>query len=187
MRNRFTAIAVGVLSLAWSAVASAQAVPQKPGPEHQKLAYFVGKWTAEGTVSESPFGPGGKTSSLDMCEWFEGKFAVVCRYDGKGPAGPMKGLGIMGYSADQKVYTYYGLDNSAMITTSVARGTVAGNIWTYTDESVVGGQKVTSRYTLTVTSPDTYTFKWEMRGADGKWTTVGGGKTTRVKTGTSDE
>lgn len=187
MRNWLTALVVGVLSVVWSAAALAQGMPQKPGPEHAKLEYFVGKWTGEGSVSATPFGPGGKTSSMDACEWFEGKFAVVCRYEGKGPTGPMKGIGIMGYSADQKVYTYYGLDNTAMTMTSVARGTISGDVWTYTDEAVVGGQKIASRYILTITSPDTYTFKWEMRGADGKWSTVGEGKSTRVKSATSDE
>lgn len=181
MRNRLAGMAVGVVTLAVVGVASPQAPPQKPGPEHEKLGYFVGKWTSEGTMSPSPFGPGGKMTSVDTCEWFDGRFAVVCRYEGKGPMGPTKGLGIMGYSADQKVYTYYGLDNSPMTMTSVARGTVQGDTWSYTDESTFGGQKITSRYTLQIASPDAYAFKWEMQGLDGKWMTVAEGKTTRAK------
>src|SRR5262245_49191390 len=74
------------LSLAVAVSASAQA-PQapKPGPEHERLGYFVGKWTSEGEMKPSPFGPGGKTTGTDRCEWFEGKFAVICHSDGKGP------------------------------------------------------------------------------------------------------
>jgi hypothetical protein len=30
----------------------------KPGPEHARLGYFVGKWTAEGDVKPGPMGPG---------------------------------------------------------------------------------------------------------------------------------
>src|SRR5688500_18254741 len=66
--------------------------PQKPGPEHQRLAYFVGTWTGDGEMKPGPFGPGGKMSSKDTCEWFEGGFVVVCRGDGKSPMGPIKNL-----------------------------------------------------------------------------------------------
>jgi hypothetical protein len=182
MRNTLAGIAVGVVTLAGLGVASAQAPPPQPGPEHEKLGSFVGTWASEGTMSPSPFGPGGRMTSVDTCEWFEGRFAVVCRYEGKGPMGPMKGLGIMGYSADQKVYTYYGLDNSPMTMTSVARGTLHGDTWSYTDESTFGGQKVTSRYTMQFALPDAYSFRWEMQGPDGRWTTVAEGKATKGRT-----
>jgi hypothetical protein len=146
--------------------------PQKPGPEHEKLGYFVGKWTSEGEMKESPFGPGGKVTATDNCEWFEGRFAVVCRSEGKGPTGPTKGIGIMGYNADQKVYTYYGIDNTAMVMASVPHGTVQGDTWTYTDESMMGGQKMKSRFVIKTQSPTSYSFTWEMQGSDGKWMPV---------------
>jgi len=161
------------------AFAAAPEAP-KPGPEHQKLGYFAGKWTAEGQMKESPFGPGGKVTSTDHCEWFQGKFAVVCHSDGKGPMGPIKGLGILGYNPDQKVYTYYGVDNTGMIMTSVPRGTVQGDTWTFTDESEMGGKKLKTRYTIKEQSPASYTFKWENFGDDGQWTTIGEGKETKA-------
>jgi len=161
------------------AFAAAPEAP-KPGPEHQKLGYFAGKWTAEGQMKESPFGPGGKVTSMDHCEWFQGKFAVVCHTDGKGPMGPMKGLGILGYNAEQKVYTYYGLDNSGMVMTSVPRGTVQGDTWTFTDESEMGGKKLSTRYTIKEQSPNSYTFKWDLLGDDGQWTTIMEGKQTKA-------
>ncbi|HEY6106384.1 MAG TPA: DUF1579 family protein, partial [Anaeromyxobacteraceae bacterium] len=91
------------LILAPAARAEARKAP-KPGPEHERLGYFVGKWKGEGTIAENPFMPTGKFSATDTCEWFEGKFAVVCKSQGKGPSGPTRGLGIMGYSAAEKVY-----------------------------------------------------------------------------------
>src|SRR5438128_9471790 len=55
---------VGVLILTlWgvaAVMAQAPAGPPQPGPEHKKLAYFVGKWTSEAELKPSPFGPGGK-------------------------------------------------------------------------------------------------------------------------------
>src|SRR6266849_8088515 len=67
----------------------------KPGPEHKKLGYFVGKWTSVGDMKPSPAGPGGKFTSTDYCTWYEGGFAVVCNSTGKGPMGPTKTMGIL--------------------------------------------------------------------------------------------
>ena len=98
----------------------------KPGPEHARLGYFVGKWNGEGEMKPGPMGPGGKMKSTDTCEWFEGRFSVICRYEGTTPMGPTKSLGILGYSTEEKVYTYYGVDNTNMTMASVPKGTRAG-------------------------------------------------------------
>lgn len=95
---------------------AAQAPEKKPepGPEQKKLAYFAGTWKSEADMKANPFGPAGKMTGTDTCEWFAGGFHVVCRSTGKGPMGPLKGLGIIGYNAEEKVYTYYGIDNMGM-------------------------------------------------------------------------
>lgn len=170
--------AIGLLQL--RADAQGPQAP-KPGPEHQRLGYFVGKWTAEGEMKPGPFGPGGKMSTTDTCEWFEGRFAVVCRSEGKSPVGPLRNIGILGYSTEEKVYTYYGVDNSGMIMTSVARGTVQGDTWTYTDESVMGGQKMKSRVVIRELSPTSYVFTMDIQGADGKWVTMMESQQTKLK------
>lgn len=159
---------------------AARAEAPKPGPEHERLGYFVGKWKSEGTVSENPFMPTGKFTSSDSCEWFEGKFAVVCRSQGKGPSGPTRGLGIMSYSAAEKVYLYYGVENNPMAMTTVPRGTVEGDTWTYVDESKMGDQTVKSRYVIKQVDKKSYTFKYEMQGPDGQWKTVVEGKTRKA-------
>jgi hypothetical protein len=87
----------------------------------------------------------------------------------------------MSYSPEEKVYTYYGVDNSNMAMTTIPRGTVQGNTWTYTDESTMGGQKVKSRVTIKEVSPTAYTFTMEMQGPDGKWAPVMESKSTKVK------
>ena len=168
-------------------VAAAQTPEKpKPGPEHEKLGFFVGEWRGEGTMSESPFGPGGKTTSSDTCEWFEGKFAVVCHYTGKGPMGPMKGLGILSYNPMEKVYTYYGLDSSGQTMMTIPRGTMDGDTWNYTDESKMGDLTMKTRYIIKKLAADAYSFKWEMQGEDGTWMTVAEGKSTRQQTQAKD-
>ncbi len=114
-------------------------------------------------------GAGGKITTTDDCQWFEGKFSVICRTEGTTPNGPTRSIGILGYSSEEKVYTYYGVDNSGMTMSSVPKGTIQGDTWTYNDESTMGGQKVKSRVTIKEVSPKSYTFRMEFQGPDGKW------------------
>jgi Protein of unknown function (DUF1579) len=180
MRTLTVAAACIVVALSGPQILAAQgSQPTKPGPEHKRLAFFVGKWKAEGEVKPGPMGPGGKMSSTDTCEWFEGQYTVVCRYEGSGPMGPSKGLGILGYNTEEKVYTYYGIDNTNMTMATVPKGTVQGDTWSYTDEATFGGQKVKSRVTLKELSPTSYTFRMEMQGPDGKWVPMMESKNTK--------
>lgn len=175
-------LAAGSIGFAIAAVALAQTPPPgppKPGPEHKKLGFFIGKWSGEADMKESPFGPGGKMTWSETCEWFEGGFAVVCHSTGSGPGGPMKGVAILSYSPDQKVYTYYGVGNDGMAMTTIPHGTVKGNTWTYDDESMMGGKSMKTRFIIQETSPTTSTMKWETLGEGGAWTTIMEGKNTK--------
>jgi hypothetical protein len=171
------ALALGTAS---GAAAEESKVPP-PGPEHARLGFFVGKWKGAGVMNENPFMPGGKFTSSETCEWFPGRYAVVCRATGTGPMGPTQSLGIMTYSPEEKVYLYWGVDNTPMAMATVPRGAVDGDVWTYLDESRMGGQTVKSRYVLKVLGADAYGFRWEILGPDGQWKTISEGKSTRVK------
>ena len=170
---------LAMLSAAGVGVAAAQGAPA-PGPEHKKLGFFVGKWNVEGELKPGPMGPGGKYTASDTCEWFEGGYSVICRSDGKMPTGAAKSIGILGYSTEEKVYTYYGMDNSGMSMTTVAKGTVAGNKWTFTDQGQMGGQPFKMRVAITEVSPKEQAFVMEMQGADGKWMPMMESKATKV-------
>jgi len=86
----------------------------------------------------------------------------------------------MGYSSEDKTYTYYGIDSSGMVPTTVSRGSVQGDTWVYTDESKMGGKLVKSRYTMKLLSPTSYSFKWEMQGEGGAWSALMEGKSTKA-------
>ena len=78
--------------------------------------------------------------------------------------GPSKSIGILGYSPEEKVYTYYGVDNTNMTMASVPKGTVRGSTWTYTDEGMMGGQKVKSRVTIKERPPTcVHLHAWKYR------------------------
>lgn len=162
-------------------VASQEPAAPKPGPEVQRLQYFLGTWTTEGELKPGAMGPGGAFTQSSKCRWFEGRFTLICDTQGKFPTGPTKGIDLLSYSPEEKVYTYYGVDNSGMTMTTVPRGTVQGDTWTYHDEGMMGGKKVKSRVTIKEISPSAYTFKMEFQEPDGKWSPVMESRSTKAK------
>lgn len=174
MRTKIIVVA-GSLLLTFGA-ALAQDAP-KPGPEQKTLGYFAGKWTSEGELKPGPFGPGGKLSSVDNCEWFAGGFQLVCRGQGSGVMGTMTTLGVIAYNPTEKTYTFYGIDSTGM--TDYSKGKKSGNTWTFTSKSEMNGKAFQSRYSMVEGSPTAYTYKWEMSEDGTKWTTVMEGKSTK--------
>jgi hypothetical protein len=172
--------AFAVLAITGLQIAAAQGgQAPKPGPENERLGYFVGKWKVDGEVKPGPMGPGGKMTSTDDCQWFEGHYSVICRSEGATPMGSTKSIGILGYNPEEKVYTYYGVDNTNMNMASVPKGTVKGDTWTYTDEGMMGGKKMKSRVVIKELSPTSYSFRMDMQGPDGKWAPVMESKNTK--------
>ena len=162
-----------------SAQEAAQGPPQ-PGPETKRLGFFIGRWTSAGDFKPGPMGRGGKMTSNTNCEWFDGGFHIVCRYEGSMAGAPMKGMGIMSYNPDTKKYTYYSIDNTGM-PPDPAYGTVTGDTWTWEGEGMMGGQMVKGRYTVRIVSPDEHTWKWEMGAAGQPLALVAEGTARRVK------
>lgn len=157
----------------------AQAPPMpKVGPEHKRLGYFLGQWSSEGEMKKSPFGPPGKMSFKERNESFPGGFFVVAHSEMKGPMGEGKGLSLMGYDAEAKVYTYTAINSMGMAETS--KGTVQGDTWTWNSESKMAGKPVKTRFMIKELSPTSYSYKWEVM--EGKtWSTIMEGKATKMK------
>jgi len=170
-----------VVSLLCAAVVAAQAQPQKPtpGPEVKKLDYFAGNWKSEGDMKPGPIGPGGKFSATEQNEWMPGGFFLLSHADESGPMGNGKGLAIFGYDADEKVYTYQAYNS--MGEAEHAKGTLAGDTWTWTNESKMQGKPMRGRFTVKTLTPTSYTFKFEMAPEGGEWATVMEGKATKTK------
>jgi len=151
--------------------------PPKPGPENKALDYFVGSWTFEGEEKPSPFGPGGKFTGSETAEWFPGGFFLVSRSDSKSPMGEHKGYSVMGYNAEKKTYTFYMI--SSMGYQMSAEGTVAGKTWTWTHKDTMGGKALSGRFIMNVTSPTSYTMKYELSTDGGPYAVVMEGKATK--------
>ncbi len=157
----------------------AQSAPQaKPGPEVQKLGYFVGEWKFEGDSKQSPFGPAGKFSGTDKCEWFDGGFQVVCHSEASGPTGKSTGLSVFAYDPEKKQYTYYAIDSTGF--NVLATGTVTGDTWSYNWSGTVSGKPAQIRATVQTTE-GSYTGRTEGAIGGAPMAVIGEVKETKVQ------
>ena len=160
-----------------SASALAQMEMPKPGPEHKKLDMFAGSWTLDGDMKASPMGPGGKMTETEKCAWMEGGFFVVCNSIFKSSMGDGTGISVMGYSADDKAYTYREFNSWGEFDDS--KGSVDGDTWTWTSDEKMGSMTMKGRFTMKITSATSYNFTFEMSPDGTKWSTVMDGKASK--------
>jgi Protein of unknown function (DUF1579) len=161
---------------------SATSHQPKPGPEVQRLAYYLGSWRGEGETKGGPFGPAGKLSSNMTCEWFAGGFHLVCRGEERGPTGKRTFLNILAYDEKAKAYTEYGISSLGDIEYSTG-GSIVGNKRTFVKDldSGVEGNPIKLRYTEVQVSPTLYTYQAEASKDGGPWTVIAEGKITKVR------
>jgi hypothetical protein len=152
----------------------------KPGPEVQKLAYYLGTWKGEGETKAGPFGPAGKLSSDMTCEWFAGGFHLVCRGEERGPTGKRTFLNIKSYDEKTKAYTEYGISNFGESEYNTG-GTIVDNKRSFVFDVDLGGKPAKLRYTEVQTSPTLFTYKAEASIEGGSWMVIAEGKITKVK------
>lgn len=166
--NRMFAIALLILAVTSSPAAQLAA----PGPEHARLDAFAGRWTIDGESE------GEKYSLNESCEWFAGRFHLICRREGKGPLGAIAGQSIMTWDPAAKAYALIGINsNGASI---LAHGAPAGNVWTWNGTLLISGQALKVRLTMTAQSPSAYTFSAE-GSIDGKWVAIENGRSTKMQ------
>lgn len=180
--KRFS-IAVAVFSLcAGTGAVLVGQTPEmpKPGPEHQRLAGFVGNWTFVGELKPGAMGPGGKMTGTDRIQWLPGNFSVERRFEGKGPMGEIKGLEVLAYDSAKKTYTFNSFDSLGMIGSGTL--TVSGNTWLASGTGSIGGQVIHDCCNLAFgPGGTTLAIKCEMS-ADGKtWAPSFEGTATKTK------
>ncbi|HZM84987.1 MAG TPA: DUF1579 family protein [Blastocatellia bacterium] len=180
MKTRISAVCGVVLALL--GVVDGQAPQmQKPAPEVKRLHYFVGTWTAAYEIKPGPMGPGGKVNSVDQSRMMPGGFFLETRTEGGGAMGVVKSLAIMGYNAEEKVYTYDAFNSLGEA--DHFKGSVQGDTWTWNSEGMIAGKPTKLRFIAKEVSPTIYTMKFEM-GTGDDWTTVMEGKATKKGTRT---
>ena len=188
-------LAAGLLAVAMAAAQKSQEPPKKgaskanapaemapkPGPEIEKLKYFVGNWKQEGSIAASHMPGAGKYTGTFHNAMAPGGFFVEMHFTGNTGMGKWTATGFLGYNANEKVYTYDEFASTGEHT--VAKGALEGDTWTWTSESKMGGQTMNGRYTEKINSPTSYDFKFEASTDGGKtWATFLEGKSTKAGT-----
>ncbi len=175
MKSAATALTLFLLTLS----AFAQMEPPKPGPEHKKLDVFAGSWTLDGEMKPTEWGPGGKLTEKSKCEWMDGNFFLVCHATFESSMGNGSAVSVMGYSTDDKTYTYREFNSMGEFDDS--RGSVDGDTWTWTSDEKMDAKTFKGKFTMKITTPASYTFTFEMSPDGTKWTTIMDGKATKPK------
>jgi len=168
-----------LLALCGAIAAQAPGEAPKPGPEVQKLAYFVGAWKFEGESKPSEFGPGGKFGGEETCEWFAGGFQVVCRSSETSAMGTAKGMSVMAYDPEARNYTFYMISSRGE--SVFGKGEFAGATLNTSWEGTIKGKPAKVRGAMAQESPTGYSFKMEISLGGGPWVVVGEGKETKIK------
>jgi hypothetical protein len=156
----------GILSVTLTLVSGITVVAQQPGgtlrpsPEHMKLGVFVGTWQDEGEMKPGPFGPGGRMSLTETCEWFTGGFSVVCHTETLRIMDDLKTLTVLTYDPKEKIYRLY--EFSSVGWSSAAKGTVDGDTWSFEGASKIGNKLIKIRTTIKFPSPDSAVMKSEV-------------------------
>lgn len=166
-------LTVVTIVLVAAAAVVAQEPPEmpKPGPEHAALGSWVGSWAGDGELKPGMFGEGGPMSWSEECSWFgNGRYHIVCKSEGTGPMGQMKGLGIIGYDPNKQVYVHYGIDDGGWMNHS--EGKRDGDKWTFKSKEKMGDTTYYSRMNMTMESAEKIVFSWEMSEDGETWTTL---------------
>ena len=155
----------------------AQMDAPKPGPEQKKLDLFVGSWALDGDLQATAMGPGGKISEDEKCEWMDGNFFLICHADFKSAMGNVSGVAVMGYSSDDKAYTYREFNSMGEFMES--KGSVDGDTWVWAGDDKMNGTVMKGKFTMKFSSPSSYNFTYEMSQDGTKWINVINGKATK--------
>jgi len=168
--NRVIIAALIVVGLSSTTAAQLAA----PRPEHARLDTFAGRWTIDGESE------GGKVLLSETCEWFPGRFHLVCRREGKGPRGTVAGHSIMTWEASANTYAMITINSNGA--SLIAHGTLADNVWTWNGTVDVAGRALKVRLTTTSQSPSAYTSVAEAS-IDGKWVAIENARATKMQSG----
>jgi hypothetical protein len=152
----------------------------KPGPEVQKLDYYVGTWEGHGETKAGPFGEAGKLSSKMTCDWFAGGFQIVCKGEETGPSGKRGFLNLLAYDEKAKAYTQYSISSFGE-TEYDQGGSLVGDKLTYLLDQDAGGKPAKFRYIEEHLSPVLMTYQAEVSVEGQPWMVLAEGKIAKVK------
>ncbi len=108
---------------------SSAAAPAVPGPEHERLEAFVGRWNTVGEVLAGPGAPAMPIEGVDSYEWLPGGYFLLHRVDVRIGGEPEEALEVIGWDAAGGSYFMHSYDGRGNAGTM--RASVRGGVWTF--------------------------------------------------------
>ena len=122
------------------------------------LQSFVGRWTVKGR--EQVF--------VEACDWYHGGFHVVCHSENRRADGSIgRGMSLIGYSADEGVYTYLGIGSRGRNERQTA--VYRDGVFEFTGMARKDGRKIVSRVRMGPFSGPEVPFVVETSTDGGPW------------------
>jgi hypothetical protein len=138
--------------------------------------YFLGKWTFEWSMPESPLGPAGPYSGTTVISKVDGRFYEAVT-EGEGPSGPFKARELIAYHKENKVMARQVTDSRGF--SYMQFGPVGGdlggiyNIHFDSAPFTVNGKSVRLRNELRLLSPLNYRVSSSISVDGGPFTNLG--------------
>lgn len=144
------ALAAGFL-LAASSPAQAPITPMTPSEPHERLAFFIGRWTIVDMPPEQDF--------IEVCDWLgSGRRHVVCRSRWQATSGPREGLSIFSYRQSDAAYVYQGFRPSGGVQTLHGRAAADGSGFEFWGEEGAGADRTRTRVQITTVGDGRFRF-----------------------------
>jgi hypothetical protein len=158
VKKLVTALMLGLVARAVSGQAAD--VPER-APEYAHLEMLIGRWTTEG--SESSF--------VEVCDWYHGRFHVVCHSERKRPDGSTgHGMSVLSYVPGAG-YVYTGIGSRGRYETLEA-GVWSGGSLTFTSTAIEDGKSVVTRIQVGPSTDRGMPFVVDTATDGGAWTRV---------------
>ena len=151
--------------------------PTQPGDPMPppNMDYFLGTWSFDWNVPESPLGPGGKIKGTETYEKIRGSYEsdIV----GEGPAGPFKGRAQTTYNEKEKTVNRVegGLFGVSVVKTGPIGGDLGGYYTIYWESAPIkkSGKVVKLKGKTLMLSPAHYKVQVEISVDGGPFTSLG--------------
>jgi hypothetical protein len=135
------------------------AQPPRPGPEHERLASFVGRWKTAGQVLASGSAPALEIAGIDEYEWMPGGFFLLHRVDVRIGGERVQALEIIGWDAKRGRYFMRSFDSQGG--TAEMHASVRDGTWTFDGDA----ERFTGAFS---DGGETLSGRWERRDGE-RW------------------
>jgi hypothetical protein len=150
--------------------------PGDPMPE-PNLDYFLGTWTFDWNIPESPLGPGGKLKGKETYKKILNGTAYESIIEGESPEGPFQAKAIMSHNKKDRSVTRYEVDSLGLSTSKT--GPVGGDLGGYytifweAAPIVKNGKTVKLKGKTLMLSPANYRVQMQISVDGGPWQNFG--------------